>query len=240
MMRTILPLFALSLAGPAMAQQPTTESPGLPGAHFSLERALDLFKRNFEMERFEQELNTDSTGANNLDLDGDGMVDFLRVVGLPREGGAVVIVVRALVGANEEQDVAVILVGESGVEGGLVQIRGDEDLYTPKTFVEPIAEGDSLARDPSPTNVWSWRPVPWCFSPRYYAYVSPWKHKEKPHWWQAVPVRTGSPDPGDHLPGAYRPWGTCRLPRALDSYTPHRERSAIVESQRIVPAKKEP
>ena len=79
MKRTFAPLVATAIALSAMAQEPQADSTGLPGDNFSLAGALDLFKRNIEMEKFEEELNTDTTHVNNLDLDGNGETDYVRV-----------------------------------------------------------------------------------------------------------------------------------------------------------------
>lgn len=238
MRRLFLPLIACSMLVPAHAQRTAiSDSTGLAGDHFSLEGALELFKRNFEMERFEQELNTDSTHVNQLDLDRDGQVDFLRVVVLPREGDAVTIVIRALVGTNEQQDVAVVLVGKAGEDGALVQICGDEDLYPAGTFIEPLATDETVLKTTSAANVWSWRPVPWCFSPRFYTYVSPWNHKEKPQWWQAVPAGRSREEHAGPALVRYRQWDSCRLPQARAAYAPHRSRSATVGTRATTPAK---
>ena len=53
---------------------------GLPGDNLDLYAALDLFQKSKTIEEFEASLNDESTGINNLDLDVDGNVDFIKVV----------------------------------------------------------------------------------------------------------------------------------------------------------------
>lgn len=243
MKRILIPLSACALAVPAFAQDTRPDSTGLPGDYFSLERALDLFQRNFEMERFEQELNTDSTGANNLDLDGNGETDYVRVE-TRRDGDAVYVVMKVATSVTESQDVAVIGIEKTGEESATLQIIGDEDLYGPNAIVEPYEEKEEAAPSKGPispelhgvrvaVNVWFWRPVPWCFSPRYYPYASPWYWGYYPPWW-----RPWHPHPWHawwgwrhHHHGWYRPWNSCRVGRAQAFYMPRRARSSAVRTR---------
>jgi hypothetical protein len=50
---------------------------GLPGDNLDLYAVLDLFQKSKTIEDFEQSLNLQETGINNLDLDLDGKVDFI-------------------------------------------------------------------------------------------------------------------------------------------------------------------
>src|SRR5580765_2992405 len=53
---------------------------GLPGDNLDLYAVLDLFQKSKTIEEFEKSLNLEKTGINNLDLDLDGKVDFIKVV----------------------------------------------------------------------------------------------------------------------------------------------------------------
>ena len=57
-----------------------TTSLGLPGDNLDLYAVLDLFQKSKTIEEFEKSLNLEKTGINNLDLDLDGKVDFIKVV----------------------------------------------------------------------------------------------------------------------------------------------------------------
>ncbi|MBK9274884.1 MAG: hypothetical protein IPM49_10130 [Flavobacteriales bacterium] len=225
------------------AQDPLpTDSTGLPGDHFSLQGALELFKDNIELEVFEKVLNMEDNEVNNLDLNNDGQVDYVRVEAL-REGDAVVVTLRVPVSATEDQDVAVIEIEKVGPDSAILQIRGDEDLYPEGTIVEPFAEVEGAAKEgkgPSApalvhmqvvVNVWGWRPVPFCFSPRFSPFSSEWAWGNYPPWW-----RPWRPHPwriwwsrGIHYRTWYRPWPHCRVVHAHALYIPRRVRSTTVQ-----------
>ncbi len=79
-------ILALSLSGlPLFSQAGSqTESDtallGLPGDNLDLYAVLDLFQKSKTIEEFEKSLNLEKTGINNLDLDLDNKVDFIKVV----------------------------------------------------------------------------------------------------------------------------------------------------------------
>ena len=53
---------------------------GLPGDNLDLAAVLDLFQKSKTIEEFEKSLNLEKTAINNLDLDLDKKVDFIKVV----------------------------------------------------------------------------------------------------------------------------------------------------------------
>lgn len=239
---TLFPL-AIAIGSSLLAQDTARDSTGLPGDQFNLEGALDLFKRNLEMEGFEKALNTDSNRVNNLDLDGNGRIDYVRVE-TQREGNAAYVVMKVAVSATESQDVAVIAIEKTGEESAILQIIGDEALYGPDAIVEPYAEEQGMAPSKGPSapelhgffvtvNCWFWEPVPWFFSDRWYAYHSPWYWGYYPPWWN-----TWAPYDwyiwhgwwGYHHHW-YRPWGSCRVGSAQALYLPRRAQSAIVRER---------
>ena len=58
-------------------QQPTAL--GLLGDNLNLYLVLNLFKQSSSIEDFEKRLNSPDTKVNNLDLNNDGSVDYLKV-----------------------------------------------------------------------------------------------------------------------------------------------------------------
>ena len=191
-MRTIVLLPALLAATILNAQAPT-DGTGLPGDHFSLEGALDLFKKAANLEAFEKALNAEDNHVNNLDLNGDGKVDYVRVESRT-EGKAFAIVLQVPVNKGEVQDIAVIELEKTGETSALVQIRGDEELYAANTIVEPYSEGDAKGGKAGPAaaedfgmwvtvNVWAWPSVQWCYGPSFVAWYSPWYWDFYPGWW---------------------------------------------------------
>lgn len=244
MHRLVLPFALCAISAPAFAQAPTAaDSTGLPGDDFSLQGALELFKRSIDLDQFETALNTESEHVNNLDLDGDGQTDYVRVES-QRDGDAVAITLRVPVSKEENQDVAVIEIEKTGPESATLQIRGDEELYGKDVIIEPFEEQDveksgkgphapEIVRVQVAVNVWAWNPVPWCFSGRYYPYASAWYWGHYPPWW-----RPWHPHPwrvwwgfGAHYRIGYRPWNTCRVIRAHALYTPRRMHSAVVHAR---------
>lgn len=72
--------FSVCMTTYMAAQQSGVDSTGLPGDNFSLQGALQLFHDAANIEDFEKALNTESNHVNNLDLDGDGNIDYVRVI----------------------------------------------------------------------------------------------------------------------------------------------------------------
>ncbi len=246
MKRTLFTLIAFGLAAFLAAQ--TTEqadSTGLPGDDFSLQGALELFKQSTDLESFEQALNRTDSPVNNLDLDGDGQVDYVRVLS-HKDGAAVAIVLQVAVSKEEFQDVAVIDVEKTGEATALVQIVGDEELYPAGTILEPFAEEEQLRNGNGPAaprllstfvtvNVWGWAGVSWCYGPHYTPWISPWYWSHYPPWWRPWRRHPWHVWYGWGRPyrGWYRPWPTCRVGHAHATYIPHRSTSVVVHASNV-------
>ena len=79
------------------------EETGLPGDHFSLYGALEMFKESKDIEAFEQALNEENNFVNNLDLNEDGDIDYIRVED-HMEKGVHALVLQAVIGKKDMQD----------------------------------------------------------------------------------------------------------------------------------------
>ena len=239
-MRTHIFLPAL-LAAAALNAQAQADSTGLPGDHFSLEGALDLFKKAANLEAFEKALNTETNNVNNLDLNGDGKVDYVRVESRT-EGKAFAIVLQVLVNKDEAQDVAVIELEKTGETSAQVQIIGDQELYAANTIVEPYAEGDAKGAKSGPAapevfgmwitvNVWAWPCVQWCYGPSFVVWYSPWYWDFYPPWWR--PWRHAHWHQWHHHHAHYHAWyrhaDSHRNMNAHNLYGHHRKASATVQ-----------
>ena len=88
----------------------------LPGDNLDLFAVLDLFQQSKTIEDFEKSLNLEETGINNLDLNLDDKVDFIKVV-TEQDGDDFTFVLQVDVSEEEIQDVAVILVSKGGGNG---------------------------------------------------------------------------------------------------------------------------
>jgi hypothetical protein len=109
---------------------------GLPGDNLDLYAVMDLFQKSKTIEEFEKTLNLEKTGINNLDLDLDNKVDFIKVV-TKQDKDDFTFVLQVAVTEKETQDVAVILVSKDEDKKITMQIVGDIDLYGKDYIVEP-------------------------------------------------------------------------------------------------------
>ena len=88
-----------------------------------------LFAEAKNLEEFETMLNNPDSAFCNLDLNGDGQVDYLRVVETG-EGNKRLIVLQAILAKDIFQDVASIYVEKDEKDEVTVQVIGDEGMYT--------------------------------------------------------------------------------------------------------------
>jgi len=157
----------------------------VPGDDFSLEGALQLFKKSASPEEFERLLNSADSRVNNLDLNGDGDIDYIRVIDR-NDANVHAFVLQAVVSPTETQDVAVIELEKLADGKAVLQITGDEDIYGVETIIEPTTEvrvnaGTSTSR--SVVNVWAWPSVQYIYGPYYAGWASPWAWGYRPYWW---------------------------------------------------------
>ena len=165
-------------------------SSDLPGAHFSLEGALELFKEAKSPEDFEKSLNDPDQLVNNLDLNADDQVDYIRVED-HMEGEVHAIVLQVPVSEDEVQDIAVIEIEKKNEGEAILQIIGDEDIFGQSIIVEPFEETAGEGQGPDEgfsavrivANVWLWPSVRHIYRPRYAAWISPWRWRVYPRWW---------------------------------------------------------
>src|SRR3982751_4128987 len=80
-----------------------TASLGLPGDNLDLYAVLELFQKSKTVEGFEKSLNEQKTGINNLDLDLDKKIDFIKVV-TKKDGDSYTFVLQDAVSKTETQD----------------------------------------------------------------------------------------------------------------------------------------
>jgi hypothetical protein len=190
----------LFVSGITLAQQKQVidpaDSTGLPGDHFSLQGALAMFKEAKSLEDFEKRINSKDHGINNLDLNGDGKVDYVRVIA-DKKGDAHVVILQTPVSTTESQDVAVIEIEKRGDQSATLQIIGSEALYGEMKIVEPKEDGEPgdpgvQRKGPSAfiphhppvfVNVWFWPCIRIMYAPVYIVYVSPWYWNYYPVWW---------------------------------------------------------
>jgi hypothetical protein len=230
--RYFLPaLFLTLLTVTVKAQdQPDQDSTGLPGDNFSLQGALDLFKQSSSPEAFEKALNSEENKVNNLDLDGDGNIDYIRVVN-KKDADVQVFILQAVVSETESQDIAVISLQKTAEDNAVIQIEGDNEIYGESKIAEPAPDADNAfnyspaTHGPSAyaspngiiVNVWFWPCVRFVYAPAYVVWVSPWNWGARPMWWH---------------PWRPMPWHYYR-----PVYYRYNTRYVIVNTRRIAPAR---
>ena len=113
--------------GYSASAQTEPERLNLPGDNLNLYAVLKLFQESPTLETFEKKLNDSSSNVNNLDLDGDGKIDYIRVVDNP-DGDLHNISLKIAINKTEEQNVAVFVVQKQADKKVQIQLIGDEDL----------------------------------------------------------------------------------------------------------------
>ncbi|MCB0650227.1 MAG: hypothetical protein KDC85_03055 [Saprospiraceae bacterium] len=236
-------IFALILLQTSVfAQSEPVDSTGLPGDNFSLEGALEMFKISSSPEDFEKRLNEEDNDVNNLDLNEDGEIDYIRVED-KMEGNVHVLILQVPVNENEVQDIAVIEIEKTGEETAILQIEGDEDLYGPEVYAEPFEAEAEMDGKGGPSadiavyrivvNVWVWPSVRYIYAPNYVVWVSPYGWRVYPTWW-----RPWRPHPWrwhynrcTRYHAHYRVVHTHRVVNAHRVYAPHRRTSVTVKQR---------
>lgn len=99
----------------------------------------ELFKDSENLEKFEQSLNDTKTGINNLDLNKDNQIDFVRVTEQMKDDTRLVIL-QSILGENDFQDVATIAVERESGEKYNLQIQGDAAIYGANYYVVPAKQ----------------------------------------------------------------------------------------------------
>lgn len=202
----------------------------VPGDNFSLEGALELFKKSASPEEFERLLNSADSKVNNLDLNSDGNIDYIRVIDR-KDGNIHAFILQAVLSQDESQDVAVIELEKLDNGKAVLQITGDADVYGIETIIEPSDEvrvnaGTSTER--VAVNVWTWPSVQYVYGPYYSMWASPWGWSYYPGWWSPWhPVAYYVYSPWWR---PYRPYySVCHYHRpGFGYYTPYRRTSVIV------------
>ena len=167
---------------------------GLPGDNLDLYAVLETFKKSKTIEAFEKSLNDEKLKINNLDLNLDKKIDFIKVV-TKKDGDAFSFILQVDVNKNETQDVAVILLSKDKNKNVSLQIVGDEDLYGKDYVIEPKGNssvtpnpgytGDNpvTVTVPQTTVVVQSAPiVQYVYSPAYVPYYPPYYYGYYPPW----------------------------------------------------------
>ncbi len=236
-------VFSIPLSQLCAQDSVSADSTGLPGDNFSLEGALDLFKSSSSPEDFEKRLNEKDNPVNNLDLNEDGDVDYIRVIDNMEED-VHALVLQVAFSETESQDIAVIEIEKDGPESAVLQIVGDEDIFGEQLIVEPYDEQESTGGKEGPSaeseyhrvvvNVWFWPGVRHIYSPGYTLWVSPWHWRHYPTWyrpWRPLTWNRWHVRVAPFRSHRYHVVKTHRVIRAHNVYTPHRAHAKVVRTR---------
>lgn len=192
----------LSLQGFSQSKDKSKDQPkedtaalGLAGDNLDLYAVLDLFQKSKTIEGFEKSLNDEKEKINNLDLNLDKKVDFIKVVTTKGKDSSYTFVLQDDVTKTETQDVAVIYLSKEKGKVSL-QIVGDPELYGKDYVIEPKGNS-SITANPGYTGdnpvtvnvpastvtvVQSAPIVQYVYSPAYVPYYPPYYYGYYPPW----------------------------------------------------------
>lgn len=180
-----------------VAQNVQEEYLGLPGDNLNLYAVMRLFQESKTLEDFERSLNDENSNINNLDLNGDNLVDYIRVIDYV-DGNVHNIVLQDAVDNTQTQDVAVFTVQRSNNGQVQIQLTGDEALYGKDYIIEPRYADGTAGETPNPgytggTNVTvvttspviiaRWPIIRFMYRPSYVAWHSRWYWGYYPSYW---------------------------------------------------------
>ena len=206
----------LALSFGVNAQNYENERLNLPGDNLNLYAVMNLFQESETIEGFERSLNAADSKVNNLDLNGDNLIDYIKVTDYV-EGTTHSIVLQVAINKRENQDVAVFTVYRDKYDQVQIQLVGDEYLYGKNYIIEPY-----YAETPNPgytgntrvvrsepavvtrttyIEVRSWPVVRYIYTPTYVVWNSPYYWNYYPVYWS--PWR---PYYYDYYYGYFSPW----------------------------------
>jgi hypothetical protein len=142
--------------------------------YLDLKAIASIFGDSRDLEDFERRINDSDAEISNLDLNGDGDIDYLRVIETS-ENNTHVVVIQAILDRDVFQDVATVVVDRDRYRRSYVQIIGDPYIYGNNYIIEPV-----FYRTPRILS-WFWTPYyrswyspyTWGYYPQYYHYRRP-------------------------------------------------------------------
>ena len=141
--------------------------------YLDLNAVAAAFAESRSVQEFEQILNSSRYMINNLDLNRDGWIDYLRVIETHR-GYYHTLLIQACLGAGYFQDVATII-AERRADVLYVEVVGDRYLYGYNYVVRPI-----FVKRPPLWDVYGRASYTVWSSPYYYGYWPSYYTKPKP------------------------------------------------------------
>jgi len=133
----VMSFFSLSAFSQGGAKD--TAMLNLPGDNLDLNSVMVLFQKSKTIEAFQQSLNDSATGINNIDLNKDGKVDFIKVV-TKKKDSTYTFIMQVDVSEKKTQDIASIIVDKGKNKKITLKIVGNKDMYGKDYVVTPNTE----------------------------------------------------------------------------------------------------
>jgi len=200
---------------------PLTEA----GENLDLQAVMELFMDSESVEDFEKALNDSTNEINNLDLNENGEVDYIRVVEHV-DGDSHVLVLQVPLAENEYQDVATINI-EKNDDKYVIQAAGDTEIYGEDYYVEPVPEEEAQANTTIVV-------VNVMYGVGYSPWISPYRWRVYPVWWRPWrphPVSVYRSRVVRHHRHAYRHTRHRSTVRAHNTYKTHRKTSTYAKQK---------
>jgi len=198
-------LTALMISGvTVMAQDQKEDYLGLPGDNLNLYAVMNLFQESKTLEEFEKSLNDENSRINNLDLNGDEMIDYINVFDIVN-GNVHNIVMQVAISRTEKQDLAVFTVERDKKGNVMIQLTGDEALYGQNYIIEPVYDEVIENSTPNPgytgnattvngrnvvvvkttvVEIARWPMITYIYDPGYVVWRSSWYWGYYPSYWR--------------------------------------------------------
>lgn len=143
--------------------------------NLDLDAVASIFGESENLEDFERRLNDPDIRISNLDLNGDGYIDYLRVLENSSDRNSL-IVIQAVLDEDVFQDVATIEIERVPNGNHRIQIVGNDYIYGSNYIIEPIFVHTPLIFSFfwSPRYITWHSPYYWDYYPRWYRYYRPY------------------------------------------------------------------
>lgn len=142
--------------------------------NLDLQAVASIFGESRDLEDFERRINDPSAQISNLDLNNDNYVDYLRVVEVG-ESDVRVIVIQAVLGQDQFQDVATIELERQRNNTVQVQVVGNSYIYGSNYIYEPFYHSTPMFFDMFWLTTYRpyYSPWYWGYYPTYFSYWRP-------------------------------------------------------------------
>jgi hypothetical protein len=145
--------------------------------NLDLRAVASIFGDSRDLADFEQRLNDPKTQISNLDLNNDNQVDYLRVIE-SIEKNVHLVVIQAVLGHEQYQDVATVEVQKDNNNRMQVQVVGNVYMYGKNYIYEPVYVQRPIIYD-------------WFWTSNYRPYYSSWYWGYYPEYyyaWNPCPI----------------------------------------------------